>query len=201
MKTCLSLACIVAALATLFVTPAQAGDDLIVIQVKLDQVMQPKSVTDTLVECTKSPICKAALDAAAAYVGVDSSKITSAVALIGQSKAGEESNFSYKLPSGYQYCRAKIQTVSVVPASGDRASFMSITGTAREVGVYTWTPVLGLGQGRSWVEADFTIVGVRDALVQQYRSSGVCNAKYVRAECRGATGVNKGSPACGVITD
>ena len=192
---------IVATLAFFFGASAFAGDDLTVIQVKLDQVMLPKSATDTFVECTKNQACKVILDAAAAYIGVDSSKITSAVALISQSKAGQEANFSYQLPAGYQYCRAKVETVSVVPASGDRASFMSITGSAREVGVYTWTQRAGFGQGRSWVEANFTIVGVRDELLQQYRSSGVCKERYLRAECRGATGVNKGSPACGLITD
>jgi hypothetical protein len=192
---------LISTLATLHASLALAGDDLTVIKLTLDQTMQPKGITDTIVECARSPICKVALDAAAAYVGVDSSVVTSAVALAAQTSAGEENNFSFPIPDGYQYCRAKIETVSVVPASGDIASFMSITGTASSVDVYTWTPRLPVGQGRSWVEADFTIVGVRNELAEQYRARGVCNAKYVRAECRGATGINKGSPACGIITD
>ena len=185
----------------IFSMPALANDDLVVIKVKLDQVMEPKSVIDTTIGCVKNSACKAILDAAAAYVGVNISSITSAAALIDQKKTGEEGNFSYKLPNGYQYCRAKVETVSVVPAEGDRASLMNVRGSAQGVGVYTWTPVLPVGQGRSWVEADFTIVGVRDGLADQYRKTGQCKAKYITADCRGAKGVNKGLPACGVITD
>ncbi len=182
-------------------TTKMTSDDFTVISVKLDQVMQPKSATDTFVECTQNAACKAIIDVAAAYVGVDSSMFTSAVAAIAESKAGEESRFAYKLPSGYQYCRAKVETVSVVPATGDRASFMSIDADAREVRAYTWTPRQNLGNGRSWIEANFTIIGVKDNLVQQYRSNGRCKAAYIRAECRGARGVNKGVQACGNITD
>ena len=98
----------------LFSMPALANDDLVVIKVKLDQVMEPKSVIDTTIDCVKNSACKAILDAAAAYVGVNISSITSAAALIDQKKTGE-GNFSYKLPNGYQYCRAKVETVSVVP--------------------------------------------------------------------------------------
>ena len=180
---------------------ANKSDELVVIQVKLDNVMQPKSGTDVFVDCTKNKVCKGVIDAAAAYVGVDSSAFTSAVALFANSRKDEESNFRFTLPPGYQYCRAKVDTVSVVPATGDRASFMSITGDTNGVAAYTWTPLQNLGGGRSWIEADFTVVGVRDSLVNNYRSKGICKATYLRAECRGAKGVNKGSKACGAITD
>lgn len=177
------------------------GSDLTVIKVKLDQVMQPASLTSVVHDCTTNPACKFALDAAAAYVGVDSSLITSAVAQIQKSRNGEDGDFHYILPAGYQYCRAMVETVSVVPKTGDKASLMSITGSNRDVRVQTWTPRLGLLDGKSWVEANFTIVGVRDKLAQQYRSNGVCKDKYLRAVCRGGSGINNGSPACGVITD
>ena len=180
---------------------SSTGGDLTVIEVRLDQVMQPASLTSEIHDCTRNPACKYALDAAAAYVGIDSTLITSAVARIEQSRNGEEGDFHYILPAGYQYCRVKVETVSVVPATGDRASLMSLTGSNRELRVQTWTPRQGFGSGKSWVEADFTIVGVKDNLVQQYRSKGVCKANYIRSVCRGAFGVNNGVPACGLITD
>lgn len=182
--------------------------DLTVIKVKLDQVMQPASLTTVFHDCTTNPTCKAALDGAAAYVGVDSRMITSAIANIQKARVGEDGDFHYTLPAGYQYCRAMAETVSVVPASGDKASLMSLTGSNRELRVQTWTPRLGPGEGQSWVEANFTIVGVRDNLVEQYRASGVCKGNYLRAVCRGAAGSgrpafngNPASPACSKITD
>lgn len=176
-------------------------DDLVVIKVKLDKVMQPKSITDTAVECTKNPVCKMALDAAAAYAGVDSTMVTSAVARIDQKKPGEEGFFTYYLPEGYRYCRAKAETVSVVPKTGDIASFMSIRANDQNVGVYTWTPRLQPWEGRSWIEVDFTIIGVRNDLIDQYRTRGICKANFIHADCRGGEGISKGQPACGVITD
>lgn len=188
--------------------PAPTGGDLTVIKVKLDQVMQPASLTTVFHDCTTNPACKFALDAAAAYVGVDSSLITSAVAKMQKSQVEEDGDFHYILPSGYQYCRAMAETVSVIPPSGDRASLMSLTGSNRELRVQTWTPRLPPGEGRSWVEANFTIIGVRDNLVEQYRARGVCKANYIRAVCRGAAGSGRpafngypASPACSKITD
>jgi len=180
---------------------ANASDNLVVIKVRLDQTMNPLSATQAFEDCTKNPVCKTVIDGAAAYVGTDSSYVTTAIAAVTASRQGEESNFDYKLPAGYQYCRAKLETISVVPNAGDRASAMSVRGNERSLGVYTWTPRLGLGQGRSWIEADFTLVGVKDEMVGKYRDSGQCKSQYLIVDCRGGSGINKGAPACGVSSD
>ncbi|UEM12364.1 hypothetical protein J4G43_049545 [Bradyrhizobium barranii subsp. barranii] len=79
---------------------------------------------------------------------------------------------------------------------------MSATTNERGVGIYTWTPKQGVGQGRSWVEADYTIYGVKSDLAEKYRTEGKCKpvGKNI-INCRGATGVNRGLPACGSVDD
>ncbi|NTX18025.1 hypothetical protein [Burkholderia cepacia] len=178
--------------------------DIVVIGAHLDQVMQPKSFTDTVVECVNQPVCKAALDFAASYVGVDSSSITTVAAnIINVRHPGEESYMTYALPQGYEYCRSQIRTISVVPNTGDRASVMSASANNDRVDVYTWTPRQNMGQGRSWVEADFTIIGVNNIVANQYRAAGKCNGsvQHQIVSCRGGSGVNHGQPACGTIQD
>lgn len=177
------------------------GNELIVMKVKLDQAMQPTNITDSDAGCASNSACKAVIDAAAEFVGVSSSVMKSAVAPIQQTRLNEADNFYFSFPDGYQYCRIMVETVSVVPETGDKAALMSIAGANRNLRVKTWTPRLDLSQGRGWIEANFIIVGVRNDMVPKYHSNGVCKDKYVRRICRGASGINNGSPACGIITD
>jgi hypothetical protein len=177
---------------------ARAQNEFVAVSHKVDPVMQPKQPTDAIAECAKDPICSTVAKTAASYIGVSPNLVTAAMALIPPPKhVGEASYFSISLPGGYQYCKAHIQTISVVPATGDRASLMNVSTNVSGVAIYTWTPRQGLGQGRSWVEADFTVIGVRNDLADKYRAAGTCQpyGKLI-VSCRGARGINKGLHYC-----
>lgn len=186
-----------------FVWPASAQTEFVVIRAVVNPVMQPKKVEDALQECANSNVCRALADSAAAYMGVPPGTISAAMAAVPRaSRDGEEGRYSIRLPKGYQYCRSRIVTKSVVPATGDRASVMSARSRKDGVGVYTWTPRRGLGAGRSWIEATYTIYGVRDDLAAQQRAGGTCKPiGKILISCRGARGVNKGTRACGTVAD
>lgn len=182
---------------------ACAQTDFVATSVKVDPVMQPKQPGDVFKECANNQACSAVLKGAASYLGVSPTLVSAVLAIVPQAtREGEEGHFTIQLPQGYVYCRASIHTVSVVPATGDRASLMSATTNERGVGIYTWTPKQGVGQGRSWVEADYTIYGVKSDLAEKYRTEGKCKpvGKNI-INCRGATGVNRGLPACGSVDD
>jgi hypothetical protein len=82
---------------------------------------------------------------------------------------------------------------------------MSATAVKGGVGVYTWTPKQGVGGGKSWIEADFTVTGVRKDVAEKYRKAGTCREVGPKGNnlvrCRGGKGVNKGQPACGNVED
>lgn len=198
------ISCFLVTPALLFAQSAQKiAPDFAVVKTKIDQTMQPISVTEALSECIHDPVCKGAIDAASTLVGVDSNAFTTALGLINHQNRGEESWTTIALPIDYEYCRMKISTISVVPATGDRASYMSVAAHPTSVGVYTWTPRQGLGKGRSWVEADFTVIGVGKWVADKYRAEGKCNSSKEHAvvSCRGASGTNHGQSACGNLND
>jgi hypothetical protein len=182
---------------------AQAQTDFSATSVKVDAVMQPKQPADALKECANDPVCSSIIGGAATYLGVPSTLVSGALAIVPKAeRAGEEGHYTIEVPQGYVYCRASIRTVSVVPATGDRASVMSATSNDSGVAVYTWTPKQGLGQGRSWVEANYTIYGVKSDLAEKYRAEGKCKPPGKNLiNCRGATGVNHGMPSCGSVDD
>jgi hypothetical protein len=183
--------------------PVAAQSDLVVIQAKVNPVVTPKSPQDAFRDCAKDAMCRSLADAAAVWLGATPGTVTAAMAAIPQAKrGGEESWYKLVLPDGYQYCRAKIHTISVVPATGDRASYMGAGSERTGVSVYTWTPKEKVGGARSWVEAEFTITGVRDSVAAKYQTQGVCKPSgRTLVGCRGARGVNKGKPACGDVED
>jgi hypothetical protein len=185
-------------------TGAQTTNDFVVISAKVDQTMNPKSVTETALECVKNAACKAALDAGAAMWGIEGSLVTSLAATITTEKKGEESWVGITLPTGYEYCRSAIRTVSVVPATGNRASYMGVSADKPGLSVYTWTPKRNITEGRTWIEADFVVTGVKTDVAQKYRESGKCNANALPrtvVACRGASGVNNGVNHCGTYND
>lgn len=186
-------------------SPASGNDsDFVVVQQTINPVVQPKSAADAARECANDSVCSGLVDAAASYFGVQPGAVSAAMAAIPKPKSqGEESWFEIHLPQGYEYCRSKIETVSVVPATGDRASLMAARARVNHVYIYTWTPRRGLGGPRSWVEAKYTVLGVKQSLAEQARQAGTCrsNKDVLIIDCRGATGVNNGLPACGVAAD
>lgn len=181
----------------------RAASDFVVVFQKVNPVMAPKTPGDELQECARDPVCRTLADSAAAQLGVPPGTVSGVMATVPHAnRTGEEGHFTIALPVGYEYCRSKIRTVSVVPATGDRASVMSASSIKNGVVVYTWTPKRGLGQGRSWVEAEYTVYGVRGGLAEQHRNNGKCRPYGKQLiGCRGATGENKGQPACGTVED
>ncbi len=190
------------ALLVMLSTPALASD-FVVTKALINQVMQPKNAIEVIQDCAKNAVCRSAVDAGATALGAPPGAVTAAVVAIPRAeRKGEEGFYTFALPKGYQYCRSAIETVSVVPATGDRASYMSASSQKSAVAVYTWTPKQGAGKGRSWVEANLTIYGVSDSAADANRAQGRCRPIGQKLiECRGAKGVNKGLPACGRAAD
>ena len=79
-----------------------------------------------------------------------------------------------------------MRLTSIVPRDGDRGAMF--LGRADADGLYseTWTPIMPPGQGRSWVEGDLSVVGVRSDLATAKYMTGACH-KPGRAifYCRG----------------
>lgn len=158
---------------------AQDGD-FVVVGVKIDKTREAKSIFTTADECMRNSMCETVLKAASAYAGVPADKVVAVAALLSSTPQGEGTESNIHLPSGYSYCRATISLVSIVPHDGSRGSTLLARADAAKLNIQTWTPVLPLGQGRSWVEANISLVGVRDYLAEQSYSSGKC----VRPESR-----------------
>lgn len=177
------------------------GGDLMLVKARLEQTMKTHSITGSTAECLKHPECKAAIDAAAAYLAVDPKVITTMTTPISAEWKGEKGDYHYLLPAGYQYCRAKIETLSIVPKDGDESAYMTVTGSDHDLRIQAWAPQSGLYAGKTWVEADISLVGVKDSLVQEYRSKGICTDKYISKFCRGGDRYHKGSPPCNLIKD
>lgn len=177
--------------------------EFVVTTTKVNPVMRPRNVEDAMLDCANSSVCRSVVDAGAAYLGVPPGTVSAALASVPRAqRRGEEGRYSIRLPSGYEYCRSRIRTISVVPATGDRASVMSARSNRTGVGIYTWTPRRSWGRGRSWVEADYTVYGVREDLANRYRQVGTCNPPgKILISCRGARGVNHGTRACRSVRD
>jgi hypothetical protein len=166
-------------------------DDYKVSKMHLDQTMQPKNPFDVITDIKNPPIAMAAINAAASYIGVSPTVVTIALkAIPNGSMQGEDGHYSIPVENGYKYCRARIRVISIAPASGDRASVLNATAIDNGIGVYTWTPRQGLGGGRSWAEAEFELVSVKNDLYDQSVRTGVCKPAQNRAllRCKGDWG-------------
>lgn len=185
------------------VSAKKKDPNFVVVSEKVNPVMQPKNIGDALQDCANSSLCRTMADGVATWIGVPPGTVSGAMAAVPvASRSGEEGRYSIKLPKGYEYCRSRIKMISVVPADGNRASVMSASAKKDGVDVYTWTPRRGLGEGRSWVEAEYTIIGVKGRMANTYRTSGKCKA-YDRQliGCRGNGSNSHGQPECRSVDD
>lgn len=181
-----------AAVALLFTAPiahAQYGSQYIAVGMHIDNVMQPKDPLNVAADCKNSSLCSAALSAISAASGYPIDKVVAVAAAFSRSTFGEGTGIQVNLPSGYRYCTANFRLTSIVPHGGDRGSRILLR--ADDAGLYaeTWTPVLGLGQGRSWVEGDVIVIGVRTDLAEgAYAGPTPCRKGSSRPFfwCRGA---------------
>lgn len=168
--------------------PTGFPEEFVVVSSRIDNVMEQSSVFDVAKACTDNPTCMTMMRAASAYFQVPVDKVVSAAALLATRRDGEGTFMDVGLPSGYAYCRSTMSLVSIVPRDGPRGS--TFLAQARPNGLYveTWTPRRSNFEGRSWVEADFTIVGVRQDAAEAAYSSGRCYRPASRALffCRGS---------------
>lgn len=135
---------------------------------------------------------QAVLSSVAAYFGINPAYVTLATGVTpGYSQQGEQTDYELPVPHGYSYCATRIAVVSLVPIDGDRASTMNAAITPRSLTISTWTPVRNFGEGRSWVEGDAQVIGIKPDKLDEFRSKGVCapaaEAGTTVASCRGRT--------------
>ena len=181
---------------------AQASDDVVVSSHHIDVVRDAKNPGDVVKQCLDDPGCAVLANTIAAQIGIPGNavRVISLGAAYTAKAEGEETRYTIPAAPGRKVCSVKVRTTSVVPATGDRASLFSISARPEQVGIYTWTPVQGMGQGRSWYEGDVVITHVKNSLHAEYLKGGKCTVQPGATssyDCRGASGVNNGKPACG----
>jgi hypothetical protein len=172
---------------------AQGPSDYVVVGAHIDQVENPTTIFQGAAECTNNDLCKAALSAISAASGVPVDKAVAVAAMLSTSKDGEGADNLVSLPDGYMYCSAQFHLTSIVPHDDERASTLLVEARQENgrggVNVETWTPVQGMFGGRSWVEGDLTVVGVRSDLADSAYSMGTChsvpNQRRAFLSCRG----------------
>lgn len=165
------------AVGAILLPPASAqtsSDEYVIIGSHIDNVRQQKSIFQTADDCENNPACVVLAKVVSAATEIPVDKFITALATLSGSTEGEGTFTKIALPAGYSYCAASMQLVSIVPHDGDRGS--TFLGRADADGLYTetWTPVLPPFEGRSWVEADLTVIGVRSDLAQLNYANGRC---------------------------
>lgn len=193
--------------------------DLVVTSFKVDDTRNAQSIVDKVGECLNSDSClkviKAIVEAAGQKQGSGNPSSSSStqgmaaaaaetiVPALSHNIQGEETRTTLTLPAGYVYCHASVNPISAVPAGGDRASHLSVNARPNGIGVYTWVPRSGVGGGNTWMEADFSVVGVRQEVADKYFADGRCKQTTAEREilvCRGRDG-GKGLPGCKPTVD
>ena len=172
------------------------SDDVVVTTQHIDEVRSPRSLADSAKSCLSDNLCSTILDAVTAELGIPSNAIdivNVANLLTGgpTSPTSEEAKYYLRAVPGQVICRVRMVTTSVVPASGDRASFFAMTAWPDQVQMYTWTPHQGTGGGRSWWEGDIFVTHVKAKLAARYIKAGKCSnfaaagPNGVHFQCRG----------------
>lgn len=163
------------------------GNRFVMVGMHVDNTRQPKDIFRTLTECANNKTCMAAAQAVGEAYGIPVGEIVAAAGVIGSSAPDEGTYMRLSPPPGYSYCRASMKLTSIVPHDGDRGS--TFLGRADDESLYseTWTPVQGPFDGRSWVEGDLTLIGVKNEYAEQEYQSGRCARPGSRVwfYCRG----------------
>jgi hypothetical protein len=182
----------------------QANDDDIVITThRIDAVRDARTPWDETKSCLRDPACATAVNLLASEIGITAIavRLVNIGAALSAKAEGEETRYPLPALSGRKFCRVHVQTTSVVPATGDRASLFSITASPANIGIYTWTPRQGIFAGRTWYDGYVFVAHVKAELADEYTKAGKCTVPLAGNpagyECRGATGINHGLVACG----
>lgn len=169
---------------------AKSSNRSIVKMYRVNSIMQPKSLPDTFFECMRDPVCKAVLGSATDALGIPSEAVEIAGLAAPSKRKGEDTSYAFYPPKGYLICAAKVRTMSVVPASGSRATTAGFNAHSTGFGVYTWTPRRPLFEGRSFYDGYLTIKYVRASRYPQLLVDGECTvtSKPRRIGCKGRCG-------------
>lgn len=150
------------------------GTPFVVASMHIDQVRDAKNVFDMVRECDNDDLCSNILKAVESYYGIPPGLTATVAATFSGGSRGEGWGVDMILPNGYLYCGSSMKMVSIVPHDGPRGSLFRGAVARNEIHLETWTPIQGLGDGRSWVEADVTLIGVREDLAAQAQKEGQC---------------------------
>jgi hypothetical protein len=182
---------------------AEQSDDVVVTTHHINPVRDARTPWNEIQNCLRDTACAAAVNGISAQVGIPANavRLVSAGAAFTAKQEGEETRYSIPALSGRKICRVQVRTTSVVPATGDRASLVSISATQPSVTIYTWTPRRGIGAGRSWYDGMIFVAHVKAEFADDYAKAGKCSVPQTgnpaAYQCRGASGVNHGLAACG----
>lgn len=194
-----------AAMSLMLASTLASAQDFQMLTYKVDVSRQPKDLAETTADCLNNKACNTALSTLAAYVGalqkpLDVASIVGKahkLAQVGNDR--ETERFDWNMPPGYQTCRINVDVVSTVPADGPRASLLDVAVHPNRVHIVTWTPIRNLGEGGTWVEANLSVLAVKDSLANDARKAGTCNGTADRGfvyRCRGKGG-DEERVACG----
>ncbi len=165
---------------------------------RYDAVRQPHG----LEFYTNTREAKAIISSISAMMGVDPTYVY--LAMNAQPTArieGEDTHYVLPVEPGYVYCATRLRVTSVVPADGDRASVINAAVNIKELQMTTWTPVRHSWEGRSWVEGDVQVYGIKPEYLDEFVGKGVCKKVTTQVailSCRGknscAAGISHGDP-------
>lgn len=152
---------------------------------KVNEVRQPHGPDWYL----QSKEAKVILSAAATYMGIDPKFVNFALQVMPTVKVeSEEAFYTVRVAPNYAFCSAYIGVESLVPAGPPRAAVIDARATNQGLAIYTWTPVKHFGEGKTWVNADVEVIGIKPAYLSEFRSKGVCKEPVESAyilQCRG----------------
>ena len=140
----------------------------------IDQVREPNSIFKFAQDCVDSAVCAGLLTVASDYYNLPLDKVVVSAAGLSGNKDGEGANMRLSLPPDYVYCKSEMRMTSIVPHDGPKGS--TFFSQVEDNGIYleTWTPALPSGDGRSWVEADVSVLGVAQGLAEAKYADGTC---------------------------
>lgn len=193
-----ALACL--SLLTFADSSSAQQEPFVAISARINPVMEPRGLDDAIAACQQLALCRNAVATAAVTVGLDPTLVAVGMAELGKlsrQPRSEEGSYEIWLPAPYLFCRATVETTSVVPSKGARGSILQVKSIDEGLWVYTWTPKQTYGEGRSWVDAVATVVGVLPEYRQDAIGKRLCNPPgQLFMNCRGAFGGGDRQP-CG----
>jgi hypothetical protein len=176
------------------VASGQSSPEYVVVEAHIDAVQGPTNIYQLAADCSNNSTCQGAMQAISAATGYPVGEAVAVAGALDYGREDEGSHTMVSLPQGYSYCTARFNLTSIVPRDGARGSTLMLEGRQENgsagVWVETWTPRQQIFDGRSWVEGNLTVVGVRnDLAAAAYPGHTPCysvpNNRRIFFACRG----------------